>query len=151
MKITTSRNSFLAELQIVSRATAVRSAVQTLSGVLLEAEDSSLRLAATDGEIGLRSGMEATVERLVSVESGRLRMVATDSYRLSVKETALSGSTEAFEANVPARALQELTRVVNDTSAEEVSAGTDANQIVFRIERVTLSSRMIDGQFPNYQ
>ena len=56
---------------------------------------------------------------LVSASGDELRMVATDSYRLSVKETkldeALSG---AFEANVPARALQELTRIVQHESAE---------------------------------
>ena len=40
-------------------------------------------------------------------------MVATDSYRLSVKETTLeSPLAGAFEANVPARALQELSRIV---------------------------------------
>ena len=53
---------------------------------------------------------------LVSLEDGKLRMVATDSYRLSVKESPvpeMDGS--AFEANVPARALQELGRVVSET------------------------------------
>ena len=40
-------------------------------------------------------------------------MVATDSYRLSVKETKLEAPLAgSFEANVPARALQELTRIV---------------------------------------
>ena len=39
-------------------------------------------------------------------------MVATDSYRLSVKETPLDGLDDTFEANVPARALQELGRIV---------------------------------------
>jgi DNA polymerase-3 subunit beta len=47
------------------------------------------------------------------VASGtELRMVATDSYRLSVKETRLEAPIEGgFEANVPARALQELERI----------------------------------------
>ena len=50
---------------------------------------------------------------LVSVDGRALRMVATDSYRLSVKETPLeTARPSAFEANVPARALQELGRVV---------------------------------------
>ena len=48
---------------------------------------------------------------LVSASERELRMVATDSYRLSVKETALETPlTSAFEVNVPARALQELAR-----------------------------------------
>ena len=50
---------------------------------------------------------------LVSASGQELRMVATDSYRLSVKETQLEAAlVGAFEANVPARALQELTRIV---------------------------------------
>jgi DNA polymerase-3 subunit beta len=89
---------------------------------------------------------------LVSVEEKTLRMVATDSYRLSVKETPLAEDVATpFEANVPARALQELTRVVADRGSEEVAAVMHDNQIVFAIDDVVLSSRMIDGQFPNYR
>src|SRR5215216_475697 len=55
---------------------------------------------------------------LVSASGSELRMVATDSYRLSVKETALEEALEgAFEANVPARALQELGRIVGQAEA----------------------------------
>jgi DNA polymerase III subunit beta len=89
---------------------------------------------------------------LVSVDGDGLRMVATDSYRLSVKETPLEdGDREAFKANVPARALQELGRIATETSAETISIAAQDNQIVFGVERMTLSSRLIDGQFPNYQ
>ena len=89
---------------------------------------------------------------LVSLEDGTLRMVATDSYRLSVKETPSRARTHsAFEANVPARALQELGRVVAETQPESVSIVTRDNQVVFGSDRVTLSSRLIDGQFPNYR
>ena len=49
---------------------------------------------------------------LVSASGQELVMVATDSYRLSVKETKLASSLEGtLEANVPARALQELVRI----------------------------------------
>ena len=89
---------------------------------------------------------------LVSLEGGTLRMVATDSYRLSVKESAAPGMDgSAFEANVPARALQELGRVVAETQPETVTIVTKDNQVVFESGRVTLSSRLIDGQFPNYR
>ena len=89
---------------------------------------------------------------LVSVAGEELRMVATDSYRLSVREAPLEASvTGEFEANVPARALQELSRLISDSSADEISAAVQDNQIVFATEEATLSSRMIEGQFPNYQ
>ena len=89
---------------------------------------------------------------LVSAQGTELRMVATDSYRLSVKETQLEAPVETgFEANVPARALQELERIVAGVQADEVEIGVRANQVVFRTGNVVLSSRLIDGQFPNYR
>ena len=79
-------------------------------------------------------------------------MVATDSYRLSVKETPLDKALEgSFEANVPARALQELARIAQATEAEALSVGVRANQVVFDVGGAVLSSRLIDGQFPNYR
>jgi DNA polymerase-3 subunit beta len=247
LKVSFDRSLLLAELQMVARATATRSAIQSLAGVLFSASGDSVELAATDTEIGLRSRLGAKVERegtvllpgrllaeilrvldgeavelasegergevtvlcgqsrfvirslppedfprlpelqeegavklaaaafaetvervaraasrdetrpvltgiLVSVSGTMLRMVATDSYRLSVKETTLASPVDQeFEVNVPARALQELTRVVADRDAQQLTASARDNQIVFGIDDVTLSSRMIDGQFPNYR
>jgi DNA polymerase-3 subunit beta len=89
---------------------------------------------------------------LVSASGSELRMVATDSYRLSVKETPLDAPLDgAFEANVPARALQELARIAQAGDADVVEIGVRANQVVFRAGDVVLSSRLIDGQFPNYR
>jgi DNA polymerase-3 subunit beta len=89
---------------------------------------------------------------LVSASGDELRMVATDSYRLSVKETQLEAPLEgAFEANVPARALQELTRIVQQGGAEGLTVSVRANQVVFEAAGAVLSSRLIDGQFPNYR
>src|SRR3954464_5940094 len=66
---------------------------------------------------------------LVSASGEDLRMVATDSSRLSVKETRLEAPLEgAFEANVPARALQELARIAQAIEAESLSVGVRANQ-----------------------
>ena len=78
-------------------------------------------------------------------------MVATDSYRLSVKETTLDAPlSSSFEVNVPARALQELARVAAHAEDEPVSVSVRQNQVLFVLGRVVLSSRLIDGQFPNY-
>ena len=89
---------------------------------------------------------------LVSASGQELRMVATDSYRLSVKETTLDKALEgSFEANVPARALQELARIAQATEADSLSVGVRANQVVFDVGGNVLSSRLIDGQFPNYR
>jgi DNA polymerase III subunit beta len=89
---------------------------------------------------------------LVSAGGQELTMVATDSYRLSIKhtplETALDGT---IEANVPARALQELARIAQSSEEPELTISLGQNQIVFEIGAIVLSSRLIDGQFPNYR
>jgi len=89
---------------------------------------------------------------LVSASGRQLEMVATDSYRLSVKRTELDADLEgAFEANVPARALQELARIAGQGDTDELTVGVGANQIVFQTGGTILSSRLIDGQFPNHR
>ncbi|HWX46033.1 MAG TPA: DNA polymerase III subunit beta [Solirubrobacteraceae bacterium] len=89
---------------------------------------------------------------LISAAEQELRMVATDSYRLSVKRTSLDAPLQGtLEANVPARALQELARIAQQSESTELTAGLGQNQIVFELDRMVLSSRLIDGQFPNYR
>ena len=86
---------------------------------------------------------------LVRFEPGKLVMAATDSYRLSVKETPLEGSVPELEAIVPARALAELARI--GQGAEQIELGVHENQVVFGVDGVWLTTRRIDGQFPNYK
>ena len=86
---------------------------------------------------------------LVQFGGGKLIMAATDSYRLAVKETSFSGAVPDLEAIVPGRALQELARIA--TSGDEVEIGVQENQVLFSTDGVWLTTRRIDGQFPNYR
>jgi len=89
---------------------------------------------------------------LVTAEGEELTMVATDSYRLAVKRTKLEAAVpERLEANVPARALRELARLIETAGDETLRVWLTRNQALFRVGQVSLSSRLIDGQFPNYQ
>ena len=89
---------------------------------------------------------------LMSASGRELRMVATDSYRLSVKQTELDLALQgSLDANVPARALGELVRIAQQSAAETVAMSVGQNQVVFELGDVVLSSRLIDGQFPNYR
>ena len=89
---------------------------------------------------------------LMSASGQELRMVATDSYRLSVKETTLEVPLQgSVEANVPARALGELVRIAQQAGSESVAVSVGQSQVVFELGDVVLSSRLIDGQFPNYR
>ncbi len=84
---------------------------------------------------------------LVQFEGEKLVMAATDSYRLSVKETQLSAAAPSLEAIIPARALTELGRIAGGEGKLEI--GVHENQVVFRIGDVVLTTRRIDGQFVN--
>ena len=109
---------------------------------LLGTIDKVARAASRDESRPVLTGI------LVRFEGDRLTMAATDSYRLSVKETALGESGPELDAIIPARALQELSRLA--AGAETVSLGVHENHVIFGAGDVWLTSRRIDGQFPNY-
>src|SRR5581483_1701242 len=86
---------------------------------------------------------------LVRFETGKMVMAATDGYRLAVKETPVEGTLPELEAIIPARALQELARIA--AGADEVQLGLQENHVVFGADGAWLTTRRIDGQFPNYR
>jgi len=243
LRISCSKAELAASLGIVSRAVSTRGAVQVLGGILLQAEDGRLSLAATDMEISIRASLAGEVEGdasvvvpgrlltdlvrllpddsvtlayeegegvlsvasgshssrlnvysaedfprlppldvslheidaaallatidkvgraasrdesrpvltgvLVRFEGDKLIMAATDSYRLAVKETIFTAGGQDLDAIIPARALQELSRLA--ASSETVELGVHENHVIFSAGDVWLTSRRIDGQFPNYK
>jgi DNA polymerase-3 subunit beta len=91
---------------------------------------------------------------LISFEDSRVRMVTTDSYRLSIKETELA--TTAFEGSreaiIPARAMQEVSRIFSGSEEEEeIEVSLSENQALFRVGDVLFGTRLIDGNFPEYR
>ena len=247
MKFAIPCDQFVTSLGVAVRGVSTRSAIQTLSGVLVRAEGGRVELEATDMELGIRVSAPAQAERegeavvpgrllldvvrslpkdeltleyraaeqdvevvsgtakfhlrtlpredfpklpeaggqtmrvpsrafvetinrvarsasrdetrphltgvLVSASGQELRMVATDSYRLSVKETSLDQALDGeLEANVPARTLQELGRIAGtDDSDAEIEISALENQVVFTVGDTVLSSRLVEGRFPNYR
>ncbi|CAN5228298.1 DNA polymerase III subunit beta [soil metagenome] len=113
---------------------------------LAETIDRVARAASRDEVRPILTGV------LVQAEGDSLTMVATDSYRLSVKHTKLeSPLAAAIDANVPARALRELARLLGGGDAESVEIALSRNQAVFRLDGVALSTRLIEGQFPSWR
>lgn len=238
------RDELAEAVGIVGRGVSTRSAVQILSGILLQAVDGTVSLAATDMEVSLRTSLPAAVGAegvtvvpgrllvditrllpgtevrlehraeegvlqitagsaeyklrtyspedfprlpdvaaatlsslkaepfleaiarvsraasrdesrpvltgiLVQLTEGKLIMAATDSYRLSVRETALEGVAPELEAIIPARALEELRRIA--AGVDLIELGVQENQVLFGAGGVWLTTRRIDGQFPNYR
>jgi DNA polymerase III subunit beta len=84
---------------------------------------------------------------LVRFGDGKLVMAATDSYRLSYKETPIEGAIPDLEAIVPARALEEIRRLASGGTLE---LGVQENQVLFGVDDTWLTTRRIEGQFPKF-
>ena len=81
----------------------------------------------------------------------QLKLVATDSYRLAEKTISLEKELDTeVKAIIPARTLMEVGRLLGEGAAESVTLIVSDNQILFKIGTIELTSRLIEGQFPNY-
>ena len=89
---------------------------------------------------------------LARFEGDQLTLAAADNYRIAVKTIPILDPVPDTSVVVPARALNELARILADVDepVEVVLAG-GRNQILFHLDGIDLVSRLIDGQFPNYQ
>jgi DNA polymerase III subunit beta len=247
MRATCNTDLFGRKLALVSRGVSARSTIQLLGGILLEAEEGSVKLSATDMELSIQTTSQAEVEEegrvviparifndvvrslpggelalahdrtegvvrlsareneyrirayaaedfpqlpkfdeatafkmsgealvetvekvsrsysrdetrpvltgiLISFEESRVRMVTTDSYRLSIKETELATTFDGHkEAIIPARAMQEVSRIYSSSDEEQVEVVLSENQALFRIGDVLFGTRLIEGNFPEYK
>jgi DNA polymerase-3 subunit beta len=102
--------------------------------------------AATDEARPILTGV------LARFEGNQLTLAAADNYRIAVKTIPVLDAVEETSIVVPARSLHELSRVLADTDDPiDLVLSPSRNQILFHLEGVDLVSRLIDGQFPNYQ
>jgi DNA polymerase-3 subunit beta len=113
---------------------------------LVEAIDRVARAASRDETRPVLTGV------LVRIGPDGLTMVATDSYRLAVRQTALDAPpADVREAIVPARALSEVSRLVGVMKPDAVEVVLTETQALFRIGDLRLTSRLIEGQFPDHR
>lgn len=82
-------------------------------------------------------------------EKSELRMAATDSYRLSEKSLQLKTAVDARKCVIPVRAVFEADRLAAGVDDIRITIGE--NQVMFTVDNTQLTSRLIDGQFPDYQ
>ncbi|MDE2572712.1 MAG: DNA polymerase III subunit beta [bacterium] len=90
---------------------------------------------------------------LIEIQQQSLTMVATDGYRLAKWSTTLEQPYEgAAKYIVPSRALNEVARNLGGAETVDVSVlGSNANQLAFGAGSTTIVVRLVDGQYPNYQ
>jgi DNA polymerase-3 subunit beta len=119
-------------------------AVTLSASELAEALRQVVRAASADDARPILTGV------LMTAEEGGLRLVATDSYRLAVRD--LPGTAvlrEGQEVLVPSKALTELQRLL--TGAEQVTLRLAEHDVTFEVGNVQLTSRLIEGEFPPYR
>ena len=81
-----------------------------------------------------------------------LRVVATDGHRLACVESPLPNGAEKMSGViVPRKTVAEVRKLLDDTKAEVISIGLSENKIRFILEDVTLTSKLIDGTYPDYE
>ena len=113
---------------------------------LIKAVEQTQMAASTDEARPVLTGV------LVHIEGGNLTLAATDGHRLAVRKLPAQGAGD-LEASliVPARALAELARVLKgEPGRVELIISKARNQIFFKAGNSELTSRLIDGKYPNY-
>ncbi len=89
---------------------------------------------------------------LTRFSGDQVTLAAADNYRIAVKTLSSLDPVEETSVVVPARSYAELVRVLADSDDPvDIMLAQSRSQIVFHLEGVDLVSRLIDGQFPNYQ
>ena len=86
---------------------------------------------------------------LLVVESGDIKVVATDGHRLSYAARPLGQEHEKREVILPRKAVLELAKLLDETD-EAVEIDIFASQVRFAFNRIVLTSKVIDGKFPDY-
>lgn len=90
---------------------------------------------------------------LMVFEGETLKFVATDTHRLAVKTAKVTNGNGSQNAIVPARAMNELTRLLTGEDGD-VEVRLSGNQVMFLLpgeNQVQIIARLIEGQFPNFQ
>jgi DNA polymerase-3 subunit beta len=115
-------------------------------GLLRRALEETVFAAASDEARPILTGV------LARFEGDRLTLAAADNYRIAVKTISTLDPITETSVVVPARALHEVVRILSDVDDPvEVVLAQARNQVLFHLEGVDVVSRLIDGQFPNYQ
>ena len=86
---------------------------------------------------------------LVTVEDNVLKVVAIDGFRLALKQHLLETNNNNFKAIIPGRTLSELLKILSDDEAT-VKIGVNRNQALFEMGECIVVSRIIEGEFLNY-
>jgi len=114
--------------------------------ILRQALEETAFAAASDEARPILTGV------LARFEGDQLTLAAADNYRIAVKTITVLDPVEETSVVIPARALTELSRILADVDDPvSIVLAHSRNQLLFHVEGIDLVTRLIDGQYPNYQ
>jgi DNA polymerase-3 subunit beta len=124
-------------------------AIRMPGPLLAEGLRQVVRAASSDDARPLLTGV------LLTHQDGAVRLVATDSYRLALRDLiGTTGLPEGSDVLVPARALGELQRLplgAGEDGPAAVEVTTGPHEIAFTAGSVRISTRLLDGSYPDYR
>lgn len=90
---------------------------------------------------------------LVDVKDSKLDFVATDGFRLAHRQIPQPASAPPFKSLIPKNTFEEVLRIISEQDVDEVgiAVSENQNQAVFTLGQTTVSSRLIEGQFPAWE
>ena len=117
------------------------------SRALREALGEVVFAAASDESRPILTGV------LTRLAGDQITLAAADNYRIAVRSLALAKPVSPeITIVVPARSFAELVRIMPDAEeAIEITVTPNKSQVLFHINGIDLVSRLIEGQFPNYE
>lgn len=118
---------------------------------LIEGLRGTLFSASSDEAKQVLTGVHLTVD------TEGMEFAATDGHRLAVVQTpnaedAAVSEDDTFDVTVPGKALRELERMLQmNSSGNAIAVRFDQGQLIFEWENQRLTSRLLEGQYPNYR
>lgn len=89
---------------------------------------------------------------LTEVKDAVVDFVATDGFRLAHKRVEVSKKNPVFKSLIPKRTFEEVLKVIAEEQAQSlnISSSENQNQMIFTIGNTIISSRLIEGRFPEW-
>jgi len=126
--------------------------VEKEGGFTVSAHDMRSAIAQVAFAASLSSTRPILTGVYFHVSGDKLKMVATDSYRLAEKTLKIKDPTGEISCIVPAKTILELGAILMGGKEEgDIEVVISKNQIFFSLNKIKITSRLIEGQFPNYQ
>lgn len=128
------------ELPEIENGSGIRVAQATLKSMI----DQTIFAVATTDNKPVHTGS------LFELEEKGLTVVSVDGYRLALRKSAID-SGESMSFVVPGKALSEISKLLHEEEEEQASLMVSKRHIVFQIGKYSVVSRLLEGEFLDYQ